>query len=72
MNHDKEIREFAEAYMDVLMKLQGDIYYIADPKHKIEKQQELDKFIHYMLKVSEIVRDLNQWLTVFGLGAEKQ
>ena len=66
VNHDDMIGRFATAYVDLLHVFILEINTTKDFKRKIEKQQDLDKVIHYMYKVSEIVRDLNQWFTAFG------
>lgn len=70
MNHYDVIGRFGTAYADLLHAFILEINETKDFKRKIEKQQDLDKVIHYMYKVSEIVRDLNQWFAAFGVEAD--
>ena len=66
MNHVEELSKFGSAYAVAIGGLINDVQRICDPKHRVEKQQDLDKIIHLMLKVSERMNELNNWLTVFG------
>ena len=72
MNHDDVIGRFGTAYADLLHVFILEINATKDFKRKIEMQQDLDKIIHYMYKVSEIARDLNQWFTAFGVESNAQ
>ena len=67
MNHIEDLRALSSAYQRVINGFIEDVDAINDPKHRIEKNQELDKIIHYFHLVSEYVRDLNTWLTAFGV-----
>lgn len=71
MNHVDRLSKLGTAYALVISGFIKDIDGIKDPKHKIEKQQDLDKIIHYFYKASEKMKDLNSWLAVFGPGVEE-
>lgn len=71
MNHVERLSNLGTAYALVISGFNKDIDGIKDPKHKIEKQQDLDKIIHYFYKVTELMKDLNSWLAIFGPGAEE-
>lgn len=71
MNHIKDLSKFGSAYTTAIGGLIHDVQKIHDPKHRVEKQQDLDKIIHLMLKVNERMADLNNWLTVFGAPEER-
>lgn len=45
---------------------------IQDGKHKTERNQDLDKIVHYFHVMTEHIRDMNDWFKAFGAPEEKQ
>ena len=72
MNHTEAYGRFATAYADLLHELISDINRIKNPKHKVERQQELDKMDYFVHKGMIIMIEMNNWLRVFGSPEEKQ
>lgn len=71
MNHDKELIKLSWPLKMVSMAFANDILEIKDPRHRIEMQQKYDKFIHWAIKMTETLDDMNEWLTAFGPGVDK-
>ena len=72
MNHDGELQVLGMALKRTIKAFDSDVCDICSAKHRIEQKQELDKAIHYMIKMSEKLDDLNEWLTAFGPGSDYQ
>ena len=72
MNHDGELKVLSMALKRTIKAFDSDVCDICSAKHRIEQKQELDKAVHYMLKMTEKLDDLNEWLTAFGKGSEWQ
>ena len=72
MNHDGELKVLGMALKRTIAAFNEDVCDICSAKHRTEQKQQLDIAIHYMLKMSEKLDDLNEWLTAFGKGSEYQ
>ena len=55
-------REFAI----ITITYENEISMIKDGKHKTERNQDLDKIVHYFHKMTEKMKDLNEWFDAFG------
>lgn len=72
MNHDGELKVLSMALKRTIKAFDEDVCDICSAKHRTEQKQELDKAVHYMLKMAEKLDDINEWLTAFGKGSEYQ
>lgn len=72
MNHDGELKVLGMALKRTIRAFTEDIGDIHSAKHRSEQIRELEKAVHYMLKMSEKFDDINEWLTAFGPGSEYQ
>ena len=72
MNHDAELKILSMALKRTIAAFNEDVCDICSAKHRTEQKQQLDIAIHYMIKMSEKLDDLNEWLTTFGKGSEYQ
>ena len=72
MNHDGELKILSMALKRTINAFYSDVCDICSAKHRTEQKQQLDIAIHYMIKMSEKLDDLNEWLTTFGKGSEYQ
>lgn len=66
MNHDNELRILGLSLKLVLARIDADISKIQDPKHQVMMKQQFEKAQHWMIKMTEALDDLNEWLTAFG------
>ena len=66
MNHDGELKVLGMALKRTIKAFESDVSDIISAKHRTEQRQQLDLAIHYMLKMSDALDDLNEWLTAFG------
>ena len=72
MNHDGELKVLGMALKRTIKAFDSDVCDIRSAKHRTEQKQELDKAIYYMIKMSEKLDDINEWLTAFGPGSDYQ
>ena len=70
MNHDNELRILGLSLKIVMAQIDADISKIQDPKHQVMMKQQFEKAQHWMIKMTEALDDLNDWLTAFGPGVE--
>lgn len=67
MNHVEEIRHLSNAVYGIIQQYAVEIEHIKDPKHHVEKIQELDKVANYAGKMMKHLDDMNQWFIAFGV-----
>lgn len=72
MNHDGELKILGMALKRTIAVFDSDIRDIISAKHRTEQKQQLDLAVHYMIKMSEKLDDMNEWLTAFGPGGDYQ
>lgn len=64
-NLDVDFSIMVGFYVDKIGKIQ-------DGKHKTERNQDLDKIIHYFYVMIKHIKDMNDWFKAFGTQEEKQ
>lgn len=72
MNHDNDLKILGLVLKLVLSQYDAEISHIKDPKHRSGVVQEFEKAQHYMIKMTTIMDDLNQWFTAFGVESNAQ
>ena len=72
MNHDGELKVLGMALKRTMAAFMDDVCDINSAKHRTELKQQLDIAVHYMLKMSEKLDEMNAWLTAFGPGSDYQ
>lgn len=70
MNHDGDLKVLGLALKLVLSQYDAEISEIMDPKHRTQVIQEFEKAQHYMVKMTQVLDDLNCWFTAFGVGRD--
>ena len=71
MNHDSELQILGLMLKVVLAKYDAEISMV-NTKHRTELIKEFEKAQHYMVKMTKIFDDLNEWFSAFGSPEEKQ
>lgn len=72
MNHDGELKILGMALKRTIGSIRSDINDIISAKHRDDQMKKLDLAIHWMLKMTDQLDDLNQWLTAFGPEEDQQ